>query len=319
MGCSLIVCRCTSPLLPEAILVAGDVCLYLVQMNSFIKRPYYAIFLGNCKGCFLSVPKILSGIGAGGKKSKGAVVIRNFKSVLGAALELILPSCCVECGQAANLPLCPSCLTQKKPVEKPLCYRCGLEVHGEKEMVPLCSRCMQEPPPFSQARSILRYDEGSAPLISRLKYGTDTSMLRGIGLVVDGYDFSVFDECHFIVPVPLHPNRLRARGFNQAVLLAELFFQRRKSDIRRNWLLRSQNTIPQSGLDGIARRKNLRKCFALNKRHRFKGASVCLVDDVYTTGTTVTECSRALLAGGTADVQVLTLARVREVYRGKTT
>ena len=112
-----------------------------------------------------------------------------------------------------------------------------------------------------------------------------------------------------IVPVPLHPKRLRWRGFNQAVLLGR--------EVSRLWripmdpfiLSRSRETPPQTQLAEEERRRNVRRAFAPNPEKSLEGKSLLLVDDVYTSGATVNECSRALLRAGAKEVHVLTLAR----------
>jgi ComF family protein len=112
-----------------------------------------------------------------------------------------------------------------------------------------------------------------------------------------------------IIPVPLHPKRLRWRGFNQAVLLAR--------EVGRSWqvpvdpfiLFRSRETPPQTQLDEGERRKNVRGAFALNPAKSVQGKVLLLVDDVYTSGATVNECSRVLTRAGAREVHVLTLAR----------
>lgn len=131
-----------------------------------------------------------------------------------------------------------------------------------------------------------------------------------------GFDLLAFADCRWIVPVPLHRQRLRRRGLNQAAILAAHFFADRRKDILFDGLVRVRNTLPQAGLDGVARRKNLRGAFQVTKAQQIDGAVVCLVDDVFTTGTTAGECSRALCAAGAETVKVLTLARVATDGRG---
>lgn len=113
-----------------------------------------------------------------------------------------------------------------------------------------------------------------------------------------------------IVPVPLHPQRLKERGLNQSVALARLFFPGSLRHLHPDVLVRKRNTPAQTSLNGLARRKNLRGAFAVAENALVQGRTVCLVDDVYTTGTTVSECSRTLLQAGAREVVVLTLARV---------
>lgn len=119
-------------------------------------------------------------------------------------------------------------------------------------------------------------------------------------------------EFDYILPVPLHLKRLRHRGFNQALVLARAFFPEAKRKIVADLLLRHRWTDPQTGMSGSQRRENLRDAFGVACRQKIKNRRILLIDDVFTTGSTVNECARALNAAGAAQVQVFTLARVRE-------
>ena len=117
--------------------------------------------------------------------------------------------------------------------------------------------------------------------------------------------------CHadLIVPVPLHPKRLRWRGFNQSLLLARQVSRLYEVPVDAFVLCRDRETAPQTQLTEDERRKNVRGAFAVRPVKSLKGKSLLLVDDVYTSGATVNECSRVLIRGGAKEVYVLTLAR----------
>jgi ComF family protein len=118
-------------------------------------------------------------------------------------------------------------------------------------------------------------------------------------------------QCAFdvILPVPLHPKRLRWRGFNQSVLLARQISRVYQVPLDCFTLYRTKDTPPQTQLPEEDRRKNMREAFALNPQRPVEGKCVLLVDDVYTSGATVNECSRVLKQGGAEEIYVLTLAR----------
>ena len=111
-----------------------------------------------------------------------------------------------------------------------------------------------------------------------------------------------------MIPVPLHPQRLRERGFNQALLLVKELSHRTGIPYRKGILKKRIPTLPQVNLSGAEREKGLKGAFHLAGGKEVEGRSVLLVDDVYTTGTTVNECSRVLVAGGARRVSVFTLA-----------
>jgi ComF family protein len=112
----------------------------------------------------------------------------------------------------------------------------------------------------------------------------------------------------FLIPVPLHPLRLRERGFNQALLLVKDLSRRTGIPYRKRILQKKKPTIPQVNLGGVEREKGVRGTFYVADTEELLGMSVLLVDDVYTTGATVNECSKVLLRGGAERVDVLTLA-----------
>ncbi|MBU0483759.1 MAG: hypothetical protein KKB30_04510 [Proteobacteria bacterium] len=115
-----------------------------------------------------------------------------------------------------------------------------------------------------------------------------------------------------IIPVPLHKKRLQERGFNQALILARYLFPQQRKIIQQNLLERHQWTPPQTSLNGQARRNNLKNSFRVINNNQIPGKKILLIDDVFTTGTTVNECAKVLKQTGALEVQVLTLARVEE-------
>lgn len=174
----------------------------------------------------------------------------------------------------------------------------------------VCGLCLKNKPAFDTAKSIFWYEEVVKDLLTNVKFNNDTPSLAGLEMLFKKVDLSFFNDCDLIIPVPLHPKRLRQRGFNQSMLLCRLLFPDRLKDIEPFLLLRRAKTKPQTGLSGVERRKNLKNVFSISKPGGMKNKKVCLVDDVYTTGTTVDECSRTLKVGGCKSVKVLTVARV---------
>jgi len=160
------------------------------------------------------------------------------------------------------------------------------------------------------ARAVISYKDPAADLIHAFKYRGQTSgfstfkALWELSAARD--DLELFD---LILPVPLHLKRLQERGFNQAKLLAEIFFADSKDLIHSDLLLRVENTPHQVNLSGEVRRQNLKNAFAVAKKDKVLAKRVLLVDDVFTTGATVDECARVLRQAGASHIQVVTLAR----------
>jgi ComF family protein len=173
----------------------------------------------------------------------------------------------------------------------------------------LCGACIAEPPVFDWARSAAIYSGAVREAIQALKFNAKAPLARPLGaLVVERCAAGLPQGVTAMVPVPLARVRERERGYNQASLLAERIAQGCGVPLQARWLVRLRNTPAQSDLTAAARRANVRHAFGASSAVR--GAHVVVVDDVMTTGATVSECSRALRGAGAAAVGVLTVARV---------
>ncbi|MBU1566492.1 MAG: ComF family protein [Proteobacteria bacterium] len=213
--------------------------------------------------------------------------------------------------------LCQRCSEGIAYLMPPLCRVCGMELAGGKDRDFVCGECLRAPPAYHLARSLVRYESAVQQLVKRLKFAGDTSVAHGISAIMRRSDLTEFEDCDWIIPVPLHADRHRRRGLNQATLLADLFFPKKREAIRSDWLVRTRNTTAQTRLGGIARRKNMSGAFQLRKGIQLERKILCLVDDVFTTGTTVEECTKVLIHHGALRVKVLTLARAPMLQRGR--
>jgi ComF family protein len=148
-------------------------------------------------------------------------------------------------------------------------------------------------------------------MVQKFKYGRKVSLGKSLGRLMTQGCEEFLRECHvdLIIPVPLHAKRLRWRGFNQSLLLARQVSRLYGVPVDPFTLCRARETAPQTELSEDERRKNVRGAFATSAEKSLKGRSVLLVDDVYTSGATVNECSRVLIRDGAREVTVLTLAR----------
>ena len=208
-------------------------------------------------------------------------------------------------------------LTQIHLVSHPLCTICGRPFPDGSGDDHTCGVCLARVPRFARACAWACYpreeleEHPLRQVVQRFKYGRKVSLGKPLGrlLAVGCRDFIQGSHFDLIIPVPLHPKRLRWRGFNQSGLLARQVSRAYGVPMDPFVLLRKKETLPQTQLSEEERRKNVRGAFALNPARSVDGKSVLLVDDVYTSGATVNECSRTLLRAGAEEVTVLTLAR----------
>lgn len=230
-------------------------------------------------------------------------------------LDLWLPPACVCCRRSlppgSGRPLCVGCLSAVEFMQSPLCIRCGaaLSSDGGSEDR-LCADCITQMPLYDRARSVVHYREPLASLLIKLKFHADTRVAAPIGWLATRAPIEYSNHPYdLIVPVPLHRKRLQKRGLNQSLILARLMFAKYGIAIAPTALIRVRNSVPQTLLTGWKRRINLKGAFEINPHTDVSGKSVCVVDDVFTTGTTVSECAKTLKSAGAQRVDVCTFAR----------
>ncbi len=231
-----------------------------------------------------------------------------------ALLDALLPPRCLSCGALVAGPgtLCAPCWTDLTFIAPPLCARCGVPfafaVRGET----VCGQCRRRAPSYDRARSVLRYDAASRGLVLAFKHGDRTESAPAFAAWLRRAAGGLLEGAPILVPVPLHPSRLRARRYNQSALLARHLARLSGLDWAPDGLLRTRRTRSQGRLGAAERRRNVGGAFAASRRgaRAVAGRRAVLIDDVLTSGATVEACARALRSGGAAAVDVLTLTRV---------
>ena len=221
-----------------------------------------------------------------------------------AFLDLLFPPTCQGCGRFGQW-FCDGCAASVRYIEAPACSRCGQSLAAGLS----CAACARTPLPaaLTGLRAAAHYDGALRKAIHELKYERVSAVAEPLGKLLGEYLARHPLPCDVIVPVPLHPERRADRGFNQAEMLALVVGRQSKLPVNTTVLVRRLNTTPQVGLNQSERHRNVRAAFICARR--VDGMRVLVVDDVCTTGATLSECAEALQAGGAASVWGLTLAR----------
>ncbi len=227
--------------------------------------------------------------------------------------DTLWPPQCLRCHAPVDMlgTLCVDCWPLLRFVERPFCASCGMPFAYDPGDPAICGTCVSQPPRWGRARSAVVYDDASKHLVLALKHGdrTDTAPALGQWMARAGTD--ILTDADLLVPVPLHWSRLFRRRFNQASLLAQAVSRRTGVAVFPDALVRKKRTRALGSLGPSARRTELKGAIGVSTRARSRliDARVVLVDDVHTTGTTLTACTAALFRAGAATVDILTFAR----------
>ncbi len=251
--------------------------------------------------------------------------VRALQGLAAAAAGLLYPQRCPGCEalqQPGRESFCPSCAPSVERLDPAslaqrgcqACPRCGtlLPLAASPERCPGC--CSQARPPYAGLQACAAWGGPLAAAVARMKYGRRPDLARGLLRALGDSVTEPAPSPDLLVPVPLHPSRLRERGYNQAALLARGLARRWAVPLDLDALVRTRATRAQQELGAGERHANVRGAFrALPAAVR--GRRILLVDDVFTTGSTAAACSEALLAAGAARVSVWALARAAREER----
>lgn len=238
--------------------------------------------------------------------------VRKCRDIGARILDTLLPPRCVVTGEIVDAPgmLSPAAWVHLNFIESPRCATCGLPFEYDAGNNAQCGKCLADPPPFDKVRAVFVYDDASRNLILKFKHGDQTHIAPAFArwLVRAGDPF--WPDVDIVAPVPLHRLRLWTRRYNQAALLSrEVAIRTGKPHIP-DLLERRRATPSQKGLSADQRRRNVSGAFHLRPAHSVKGKTVLLIDDVYTSGATLRECTKVLRAEGANKIYALALAQV---------
>jgi ComF family protein len=254
-------------------------------------------------------------------------------------LDLIFPSKCLICREKDSLSFCNSCINKIEYINSSFCFRCGCSLSSFNISFPVCIECKKHKRRFSFecARAVGIFDEVLRDAINKFKYKKKKILAKPLGELLVNYlkedkknKFQIrgnyelcnltsyyFPEIHnfdFVIPVPIHKKRVKLREFNQSELLANVIYENFKIPILNNCLIKNIDTASQTELSYEQRLKNVKGAFIVKNKEKIKQKTILLIDDVFTTGSTVNECSITLKKEGAKKVYVLTLARSKSVY-----
>ncbi len=236
---------------------------------------------------------------------RGRTLIYLVYRLVWQGLDLVLPPSCGGCGRP-GARWCSECQGRVTPIPAPICAICGTSpglLSGD-----LCPDCRRSPPGYRALRSWSAFEGPVREVLHRLKYRRDIGLGEALTPQLSGFVTGLHWRFNLVVPVPLGKKRLKERGYNQAALIARPLALAMGVAYDHGAVARVRETPSQVGLARRERQENVRDAF-MAARTRIRGRSILLVDDVATTGSTLSSCAAALYGAGARDVFALTVAR----------
>lgn len=235
-------------------------------------------------------------------------------------IDLILPPKCLSCSALINEAhnICADCWKELHFISEPRCASCGYPFGSEMSHIDfstigesLCGACQKKPRIFDKAISALRYDDHSKKMIIGFKHHDKLEYATFFAKLLRQAGTKIFDDIDIIIPVPLHKKRLFKRRFNQSAIVSNILSNYIEKPHEPTILIRSKNTPPQTG-NMNKRSKNVQGAFKVVSKYKGKltGKNILLIDDVFTTGATIENCSKSLKKAGAGKIYVLTIFRV---------
>ncbi len=218
----------------------------------------------------------------------------------------LFPASCVLCGAPGHngVDLCPHCETDL-PRISPACQCCGLPLTENEQA--RCGQCLQTPRPYQRTISPYYYQPPLIQLITQFKFNHRLVMARVFAYLLAKHIINDQHKPEAIIPVPLHPRRLRERGYNQSLEIARLLGKTLNIPVDYKLCQRTRYTLPQTGLTAKTRKQNVKDAFGLTGTCEYK--HIAIVDDVITTGHTITELASLLHKNGVDEIEVWSVAR----------
>lgn len=231
-----------------------------------------------------------------------------------ALLDFLYPPVCIACSAPVSEPhgLCTACWQALVPITAPMCPVLGLPFPADMGPDAVSAEALAEPPVFDRARAAFAYSRMSARVVSRFKYGDHPELARFAAAAMQRAGAPFWPADPVLVPVPLHRFRQWRRTYNQSAELARRLARALGLDFAPELVRRKRHTRQQVGLSADERKRNVAGAFSVDPRAagRWAGRPIVIVDDVLTTGATVSALSRALRRVGFDHIDVISFARV---------
>jgi ComF family protein len=218
-------------------------------------------------------------------------------------LDVIFPPVCGGCGKL-GWRWCQECQKRTPRIHDPVCERCGIPTTGQN----ICELCKKEPPAYRKMRSWAVFDSPIQNGLHTMKYKGNLPFGEALALQMTEFVNSLHWDIDLLIPVPLGRKRLQERGYNQVALVAQPLAYRTGICYLPQALWKTRETRTQVGLNGSQRQKNVLNAFRADARSVAR-KSILLMDDVSTTGSTISACTEALLSAGAREVYGITVAR----------
>lgn len=242
-------------------------------------------------------------------KRFSTVRIQNWGEKL---IDFILPPLCPVTGEMVDKigMVSPTLWRDLSFIHAPYCDHCGAPFPFDADTV-LCGQCIDHPPLYTKGRSALIYDDHSRDMILRFKHGDQLHAVKAFTPWLKQIGSEVITQADIIIPVPLHRNRLIKRRYNQADIIARDLLRGTNKAYMPDLLQRVKNTQSQGHKKAKDRVTNIARAFAVHPKYEWQiqGKNILIIDDVYTTGATLNECTKTLQASRANDIYTLTLAR----------
>lgn len=231
-------------------------------------------------------------------------------------IKLIFPPKCILCEKIVEQDntLCEKCWEKIKFIKEPFCDKCSSPLEYKVSDKVICTNCIKNKPLYIKLRSAVVYNSFSSKIIFRFKFYDKIYLKKFMAKTMVQSASDIIDKIDVIISVPLHKKRLIFRKYNQSLLLANEIGKITNKKVIYNFLLKNKHTIPQAKLNQKDRIKNLKGKFLINPIYlqeieKYKNLNFVLIDDVITTGSTITECIKTLNNAGIKNVYVITFAK----------